>query len=141
MFYGASINGALYLLISIKINIMAQRVKRIKRIAFGIMVSLLKGFINAVPDAELERALKVQFEQPLTRFGQVLTDNDPNDVEQIKKVWKEINGDFQDASIENIKRLIEVKVGNEEVREILTDILTDYQENETRVNKIEKAII
>lgn len=117
-----------------------MQVKRIKRIAFGIMVSLLKGFINAVPDAELERALKVQFEQPLERFGQVLTDNDPNDVAQIKEAWAEINGDFENASIENIKRLIELKVSNGDVREILTDILTDYQENKTRMEK-ENAII
>lgn len=110
-----------------------QKVKKVKRILFGILVSLLKGFIEALPDNELKGALHIQFQRPLEEFGKVLTDNDPNDIDQIKQKWKEINGDFEDASLENIKTLIGAKIKNEEVKEILISILEDYQDSDYQI--------
>lgn len=105
-----------------------KNISGIKRIAFGIIASLMKAFVDRIKDPELKGILAVQFEEPISAFHQVLTDNDPNDVDQIKQVWREISGDFKNTSLDNLDELIKIVIDDEETEETLLLILENYRD-------------
>ena len=105
---------------------MSRKVSGLRKKGFAIIISLLVTLIKRIKDDELREMMTLQFVEPLQTFGKVLTDDNSNDVKQIKAEWKHINGDFNKSSLINLQKLIEIVVKDEDFKEIITDALDDY---------------
>lgn len=103
------------------------RLSGIKRAGFSILSTMANRLIDNVKDSQLRDMWRDQVGEPLNDIKGILKDNDPNDAEQIKTLWKEKQGVYKANSLDSLKTIVEKVIDNDDVSNIIVDIITDYQ--------------
>jgi hypothetical protein len=102
--------------------------QEIKKFFWVVMLRLFNRAVKNIKDPELQSDLQLMIGKPITDFQKVLTDNNPNDLDQIKEVWQKHKQETFYNSIEALESGVRLVVKDEAIQETIIDLLDAYQE-------------
>lgn len=84
----------------------------------------LKALINKISYEPIKVYLKNQVE-PVVKVVKILTDKNPKNNEQLKKLWEEERAEFKLESLESSKEIIQLEMRDGEGKELIIELLCD----------------
>lgn len=93
-----------------------------KTLINGALQIVFKFLVVRIPFEPLQTFTQNRFTL-LKEIAEAITDSDPNDAEQLRKIWEDHDEQTMDDALETAAKIIERKVENIAMRNILTKVI------------------